>query len=586
VSTIQTLQTRRRQDGKSGFTLLELIVVLLVLGILAAIAVPTFAKVKENAVTRVVQSTLETLDRNGEAIAVSDYSLSDSQIATAVVAEMTPRAGMTVTRDGAEIVVEYTNASTTAEGSVTFASGIGTIVSADVSGGGGGGAPAFSLSYASSAFSLSSSLETKAPTVSGGTASSFSYTGTLPDGVSFDTTTGVFTGPSAWNFEVAQISSVNAHTCAVTTTGAAKCWGANFEGRLGDGTTTNSLTPVDVVGLGSGVASIAAGGSHTCAVTTSGAVKCWGFNSDGALGDGTIINRTTPVDVSGLGSGVASISAGSSHTCAVLTSGAAKCWGSNFSGRLGDGSTTTRFAPVDVSGLGSGVASISAGSYHTCAVLTSGAAKCWGDNGSGRLGDGSTTSSSTPVDVSGLGSGVASIAATSSHTCAVTTSGAAKCWGQNLEGRLGDGSATGRTTPVDVVGLGSGVARITGGVSHTCAVLTSGVAKCWGGNGNGQLGDGTTTNSLTPVDVSGLTSGAVSISSAGQNHTCVVMASGAAKCWGVNGLGRLGDGSTTHSSTPVTVVGFSGNPGWPVVVAVTVTSGALSDTQNITLTAS
>ena len=143
MSTLKNLHRQARRTSRPAFTLLELIVVLLVLGILAAIAVPTFAKVKENAVTRVTQSTLETLDRDGEAIAVSDYSLSDSQIAAAVVAEMTPRAGMTITRDGAEITVEYDNASAVAQGSVTFANGVGTIVPAAVSG--GGGALAYSI---------------------------------------------------------------------------------------------------------------------------------------------------------------------------------------------------------------------------------------------------------------------------------------------------------------------------------------------------------------------------------------------------------------------------------------------------------
>ena len=145
MSTLKNLHRQARRSKRPAFTLLELIVVLLVLGILAAIAVPTFAKVKENAVTRVVQTTLETLDRNGEAIAVSDYSLSDSQIATAVVAEMTPRAGMTITRDGAVITVEYTNASATAAGSVTFSGGVGTLADAGVPAGGGGAAPAFML---------------------------------------------------------------------------------------------------------------------------------------------------------------------------------------------------------------------------------------------------------------------------------------------------------------------------------------------------------------------------------------------------------------------------------------------------------
>ena len=157
------------------------------------------------------------------------------------------------------------------------------------------------ISYASGAFSLAGSSETKVPSVSGGTASSFSYTGTLPTGVSFNTTTGVFTGPSAWNFQIASIATGALHTCAVTTSGGVNCWGYNAYGQMGDGTTTNRTTPVNVSGLTSGVASISAGTHHTCAVTTSGGAKCWGYNGTGQLGDGTTTDSSTPVDVSGIG---------------------------------------------------------------------------------------------------------------------------------------------------------------------------------------------------------------------------------------------------------------------------------------------
>jgi alpha-tubulin suppressor-like RCC1 family protein len=153
---------------------------------------------------------------------------------------------------------------------------------------------------------------------------------------------------------------------------------------------------VDVSGLASGVVSITTGSSHTCAVTTAGGVKCWGYNGYGQLGDGTITYRTTPVDVSGLTSGVASIVAGSYHTCAVTIAGGMKCWGRNNYGQLGDGTTTNRTTPVDVSGLTSGIASAAAGSYHSCAVTTAGGMKCWGWNGNGQLGDGTLTDRTAP----------------------------------------------------------------------------------------------------------------------------------------------------------------------------------------------
>jgi regulator of chromosome condensation (RCC1) repeat-containing protein len=199
------------------------------------------------------------------------------------------------------------------------------------------------------------------------------------------------------------------HTCAVTAAGAAECWGSNQYGELGDGTTTASPTPVAVVGLASGVAAISAGMDHTCALTSAGAVKCWGANYHGQLGNGTTTASPTPVDVVGLGSGVVAISVGYSHSCALTSAGAVKCWGSNWAGQLGDGSQTDRLTPVDVVGLASGVTSISSGSWDTCAITSAGAAKCWGWNWAGQLGDGTYSTRLAPVGVAGLGSGMVAI---------------------------------------------------------------------------------------------------------------------------------------------------------------------------------
>ena len=351
-------------------------------------------------------------------------------------------------------------------------------------------------------------------------------------------------GAGAIPKNVSVIEPAGGFTCALFLDGMVKCVGNNFNGQLGDGTTTSRTTPAAVSGLASGVKVMYAGTGHACAITSAGGVKCWGWNLYGQLGDGTTTDRTTPVDVAGLTSGVTSIAPGGLFTCALTSSGGVKCWGNNDNGELGDGTTTSRATPVDVIGLTSGVTAISAGYYSVCALTTAGGIKCWGLNMEGLLGDGSQTDRNTPVDVIGLTSGMAAISTGENHTCALTSAGGVKCWGNyNTDGMA-------HLTPVDVSGLTSGVAAVSSGNLYTCALTSSGGVKCWGDNGEGQLGDGTITNRNTPVDVIGLTSGVTAIS-AGCTHTCAITSAGGVKCWGDNSVGQLGDGTSTDRLTPV-----------------------------------
>jgi alpha-tubulin suppressor-like RCC1 family protein len=289
----------------------------------------------------------------------------------------------------------------------------------------------------------------------------------------------------------------------------------------------------------SSVARLGPGGDHACAVLSNGALKCWGKNSSGQLGDGTADLRVAPVDVIGLGAGVLDVAGGFEHTCALLDTGAVKCWGEGSSSQLGDGNVMSRFAPVDVTGLSSGVVAITAGDRHTCALLDTGAVKCWGRNTTALLGDGTTTTRSTPTDVIGLSSGVIalSVDSDSEHTCALLSTGAVKCWGQNSTGELGDGTRTARSVPVDVVGLSSGVTDLATGGDHTCALLSSGDIKCWGSNNVGQLGSGVGLFSSTSVDIIGLSSSAIAIS-AGERHTCALLDTVSIECWGDNAAGQ------------------------------------------------
>jgi alpha-tubulin suppressor-like RCC1 family protein len=302
---------------------------------------------------------------------------------------------------------------------------------------------------------------------------------------------------------VLTLSAGPSYACAASA-GSVACWGSNAHYQLGNNAGLESHVPVVVAGLSPGVLALAAGENHACAITAGGGVVCWGHNNNhGQLGNDSTTDSFVPVAVKGLSSGVLALAAAADHTCAVTAVGGVVCWGDNSSGQLGDGSTKDRHLPVAVQGLSSGVVALAAAGGHTCARTALGAMQCWGDNGSGQLGDGTTLDSHVPVSVKGLPAGVSEVAAGGAHTCAVTTTGALLCWGSNGSGELGIDSTASKFLPSPVTGLSSGVMKVAAGSFRTCAITSAGVAKCWGDGLHGGLGNDSTASSLVPVDVKG-----------------------------------------------------------------------------------
>ncbi|MBC7465979.1 MAG: hypothetical protein H7256_08295 [Bdellovibrio sp.] len=296
------------------------------------------------------------------------------------------------------------------------------------------------------------------------------------------------------------ISSGETLTCGLTSSQKIKCWGLF----LGDGSGLLGNAPVFINDGGSSTyIDISAGSYHGCAVKSSGVASCWGDGWEGKLGnlDGSGTQQDSPV-VADVGTSYSRISAGRNHSCGITTAGLIRCWGTNSAGQLGDGTTTSpRVAPVSIDGSVT-YSSISAGEDTTCAITTAGVLKCWGSNGSGQLGDGTATDRSSPtiIDAGTTYSKVSVGGTYSYHTCAVTTTGVLKCWGENGSGQLGNGTTTTSSSPV-LVDSGVSYKTVSAYYSHSCGITTGGVLKCWGSNGSGELGIGNTTQQNSPTVV-------------------------------------------------------------------------------------
>ncbi len=357
------------------------------------------------------------------------------------------------------------------------------------------------------------------------------------------------TGGDGTPVPFSQIRTAFSHTCALSKSGAAYCWGLNDTGQVGDGTTGNIRKIPTLVSGGMSFVAIAPGYKHTCALTAGGAAWCWGANEVGQLGGGDSSgSRLAPSLVVG-GHVFVDISANNSDTCARTAPGVTWCWGGNWMWALGDGTPFAKLSPTAVVG-GLRFVRMATGISHSCAIAGGGAAYCWGVGQSGVLGD-STEGAVRPgpYPVSG-GLQFSRIGVGHYHTCGLLTGGAANCWGSNARGAVGDGSTTTRNVPTATSG-GMSFVEIEVSEAHTCALTAGGAAWCWGYNSpGGELGDGTTATRLVPTAVAG--GHLFTQLTTGFQHTCGLIAGGAAWCWGWNLYGELGIG-TSGDARPVPV---------------------------------
>ncbi len=340
------------------------------------------------------------------------------------------------------------------------------------------------------------------------------------------------------------------HSCALMSGGAALCWGGNEDGQIGNGSSATPVQqPTSVVDVPA-LSGLAAGGTQTCGLATgaAGEVWCWGGNAYGQLGLGDNIPHPRPLK--SMMTGAVELAAGFTHTCARKGDGTVWCWGSNENGQLGFAMNDSyRSMPVQVKNLVD-VVSITSGYAHTCAVKRDGSMWCWGNDSYGQLGDRTVIySREQPVEVQGLP--FALQAATGySHSCARTHAGV-RCWGDDHWGQLGAGTLIHSATPLQVSGL-TGAVELTTGDGHSCARTSGGMTLCWGSNNNGELGDGTYARRSAPVQV--LQSAGFKRIEAGENATCAINASDELRCWGSDAEGELGLGGAVGGDETVPTV--------------------------------
>lgn len=572
-----------RSHHVRGFTLVEMLVVVGMIVALASVGVALLLNQRDKA----VEGVLESDARDAKGLLHNAHSLGDP---VTYSGQQVFSAGRSLFVSASDVVITGTFPSGSIPPSgacLTFAIPSESLsrtvcVPGGDSGGGdsgggdsGGGPPAtgLSISYTSTSFPIAVGGSTSAPVIDGASgAVTYSIDGALPPFFSFDSSTGTITGPAEneWLLPAtAEFGVGNLHACVRLTFGDVECWGdASMSQTMG--------------GERQPYAQLSRGGSfghHTCGITNSGGVECWGRNNDGQLGvNGTVgTNSATPIAIP-LPGVASSVAVGGRSSCALLTDGDVWCWGWNTGGQLGNGTVTSPVLTPTQALFSDDVTAIALGELHLCGILVTGSVQCAGRNHYGQLGRGTTASASvahpTFQNVTGITGTPVDIAAGADTTCLLFADGAVRCWGRNNSGQAGIGSTTPTnvTSPGTAVSLPSGVTSLAGGALYFCALIDDGTVRCWGSNAYGQLGNNSTTTSSSPVLVQQL-SDAIGIAASGY-HACATLSDATVECWGHNRWGAQGNHLPINSDPnplPTPVPRFGLQPGLPSTVTVTAT---------------
>jgi len=381
---------------------------------------------------------------------------------------------------------------------------------------------------------------------------------------------------------ITEVSLGSSHSSAITSKGRIFTWGYNFYGQLGDGTNINKDIPTEItskfnLNTGETITSVSLGSNYSSAITSEGRIFTWGYGVYGQIGDGTTANRYTPIEITSnfgldVGETITSASLGSNHSSAISSEGRIFIWGSNAFGQIGDGTTTDRYIPIEITGnfslnVGETITGVSLGSNHSSAITSEGKIFIWGFNSDGQLGDGTTTNRDTPTEITSnftlyTGETITTVSLGYAHSSAITSEGRIFTWGANANGELGDGTIANRYTPTEItsdfsLSIEEIITSVSLGINHSAAITSEGRIFAWGYNGNGQIGDGTTTNRYTPTEITSNlslnTEEIITKVSIGSNHSSAITSEGRIFTWGYNGNGQIGDGTTTNRYTPTEI---------------------------------